>query len=183
MEGNVLANRSRKNRSKFDYYPTPKEVTIALLDFLEIPKQTVIWEPACGKGYMSDVLIDRGYTVISTDIDETGYGVGHTDFLKTNIECDWIITNPPFSLSNEFIDHCIQLGKPFALVCKSQFWHAKNRLKLFDKLKPRYILPLTWRPDFGEIGGSPTMEAIWTVWIPDNDITEYIPIEKPELVS
>lgn len=67
MKGNVLANRSRKNRSKFDYYPTPKEVTIALLEFLDIPKQTVIWEPACGKGYMSDVFIDRGYTVISTD--------------------------------------------------------------------------------------------------------------------
>lgn len=186
LEGSVLANRSRSDRKQSDYYPTPKEVTIALLNFLKIPKGTSIWEPACGKGHISKILLEKGYAVTSTDIENTGYGNGDVNFLETiKYECDWIITNPPFSLSNEFVEHCIELGKPFALVCKSQFWHSKKRLELFEKWKPRYVLPLTWRPDFdfGAKGGSPTMEVIWTVWIPQEEITEYIPLEKPNVSS
>ena len=68
MEGNVLANRSSENRKGSDYYPTPEDVTQALITFLQIPKTKVIWEPACGEGFMSNVFQKNGYTVISTDL-------------------------------------------------------------------------------------------------------------------
>ena len=41
----VGANPAEK-RSEMDFYPTPPEVTEALLQFLDLPKTTVIWEPA-----------------------------------------------------------------------------------------------------------------------------------------
>lgn len=39
-----------KKRSVTDYYPTPADVTQALLDMLLIPPGTKVWEPACGGG-------------------------------------------------------------------------------------------------------------------------------------
>ena len=46
----VLANRSAKDRRKLDFYPTPPDVTHALMQFLNLPKTTV-WECACGEGH------------------------------------------------------------------------------------------------------------------------------------
>ena len=183
MLGNVLTNRNAIDRSKTDFYPTPKEVTIALLKYLKIPKQAVIWEPACGEGHMAEAIKELGYKVISSDINNMGYGEVGIDYLTTpKRECDWIITNPPFCESVNFIKTSITYGVPFALLLKSQYWHTRNRLEMFYGFKPKAVLPLTWRPDFlfGKKGGAPTMDCIWTVWdsIPSNT-TEYLLLEKP----
>jgi len=185
MKGQILANRSSKKRSLVDFYATPQEVTKALITFLDIPKDKIIWECACGKGNMSKVIEEAGYRVISTDLYERGYGE-KVDFLtipKGKINCNWIITNPPFSKSVEFIKKSYDLGvEGFAFLLKSQYWHSKKRLSLFEKTAPAYILPLTWRPDFlfGEKSGSPTMEVLWTVWTKRNQqVARYIPLEKP----
>lgn len=188
MQGNILANRSSQDRRKSDYYPTPQDCTIALVNYLNIPKGTTIWEPACGEGYMSSALEQCGYNVISTDIEDYGCGYEVEDFLESpGRECDWIITNPPFSLSAQFVEKAISLHKPFALLLKSQYWHSKNRLPLFDKHRPKYVLPLTWRPDFefGKRGGSPTMECAWTVWGSEpSDYTIYRPLcRSAELIG
>jgi len=184
MQGDILTNRSADDRSTTDFYPTPKEVTIALLDYLKIPKESVIWEPACGKGHMAEAMKEKGYAVISSDLNETGYGVNGIDYItEASPMCDWIITNPPFSLSVDFIKRSIEHGKPFALILKSQYWHSKNRMKLFNEFRPKAVLPLTWRPDFlnGAKGGAPTMECIWTVWGTESaDYTEYVLLEKPK---
>ena len=187
MDGNILANKSAVDRSKTDFYPTPKEVTIALLKHLNIPKGSTIWEPACGDGRMAEVMKEMGYRVISSDLNDIGYGSTGIDFLNAPMaDCDWIITNPPFKISVDFIKQCREHGKPFALLLKSQYWHSKGRIQIFNDYKPKAILPLTWRPDFlfGTKGGAPTMECIWTVWDSEKtDHTEYALLEKPKLTT
>jgi hypothetical protein len=128
----IGANGERRER---DFYPTPPECTIALLDFMReqclIKPGDWIWEPACGDGAISNVATQKGFNVISTDI-LTG-----TDFLTAPTPpCDWIITNPPFSLATEFVRRASKSGKPFAMLLKSQFWHAGSRLKLFYSNPP-----------------------------------------------
>jgi hypothetical protein len=185
MDGTILSNRSAVDRNKTDFYATPTEVTVALLDFLEskelISPECLIWEPACGNGAMERVMRDRGYTVLGTDLYPQVPGVGSVNFLQTRTPyCDWIITNPPFSKATEFITQALELGKPCAFLLKSQFWHAKSRLTLFRENPPSYVLPLTWRPDFlyGAKSGSPTMECLWTVWAGSHE-SIYCPLEKP----
>lgn len=182
MQGEILANKSAKDRSKTDFYPTPPNVTKALINFLKIPKGETVWECACGEGHMSKAILDMGYNVISTELNETGYGENGVDFLNCEPrECSWIITNPPFKNSVQFIDRCIELNKPFALLLKSQYWHAKNKTEIFKKHKPKYILPLNWRPDFlfGQKGGSPTMECQWVVWDSEpSSVTQYTILER-----
>lgn len=183
MQGNILANKSAKDRPATDFYPTPLEVTVALLRFLNIPKDKIIWECACGEGHMSRAMENMGYHVVSTELNHESYGEGDVDFLTCKPRsCDWVITNPPFRCSVAFIQRCIDLGKPFALLLKSQYWHAKNKSDIFNSFKPAYVLPLTWRPDFlfGQKGGSPTMECIWVVWgTQPCEYTEYQILSKP----
>ncbi len=175
----ICGGNTAYGRNKSDYYPTPPEVTTALLDFLDIPKNQIIWEPACGQNYMVDVMKSCGYRVIATDI------LKGVDFLISDLpeNVDWIITNPPFSLSELFISRCIDHNLPFALLLKSQYWHAKRRLELFRGFKPKYICPLTWRPDFlfkTRGSGSPLMDVMWCIWEPRwSSLPAYIPLEKP----
>ena len=185
MNGAILSNRSAVDRNKTDFYATPYEVTVALLDFLEsrglISTKDTVWEPAVGSGAIADVLFDRGYRIRGSDLYPQASILPSIDFLQTSCECDWIITNPPFSKATEFITHALELGKPCAFLLKSQFWHAKSRLDLFRKNPPSYVLPLTWRPDFlhGAKSSSPTMECLWTVWAGDHNAV-YYPLEKPK---
>lgn len=162
----ISGGNSARGRRQADFYPTPPEVAVALLQFLNLPKNTTVWEPAAGEGDMAGVLQTYFETVYATDI------LDGTDFLKSSIDAaDWIITNPPFSLAEEFIRRAAKIEKPFAMLLKSQYWHASKRMALFEDIPPSYILPLTWRPDFffkereNGNGGSPLMDVMWHVWL------------------
>lgn len=150
-------------------------------------KRLYSWEPAAGEGDMLETIRACGYgESFGTDI---LYGL---DFLESpdtpdiHFGFDWIITNPPFARAEEFIRKAASLGKPFAFLVKSQFWHAKRRLSLFDEFPPSYILPLTWRPDFffkDGHGGSPLMDVMWCVWLMPHikgTQTVYRPLERPK---
>jgi type I restriction-modification system DNA methylase subunit len=166
MDGSVLTNASAPDRSATDFYPTPANVTKALADYIDVRGMTV-WEPACGAGHMARALEDAGASVIATELNYQGYGRGAIDYLAAeDMQCDFIITNPPFRLSEEFIRRSIERKKPFAMLLKSQYWHSAKRRNLWFDHIPIAVLPLTWRPDFhfGTKGGSPTMEVIWTIW-------------------
>ena len=179
----VTGGNSAAGRRQLDLYPTPPEVTVALMRFLNFPSGVSVWEPAAGDGDMADVIAQYAFPVYVTDIRDG------TDFLKSCIDdADWIITNPPFSLAEEFIRHAAELNKPFAMLLKAQYWHAARRAKLFEELPPSYILPLTWRPDFffkerdGKKGGSPLMDVMWCVWLTPwmkNVQTVYQPLPRP----
>lgn len=168
-------------RSVADFYPTPPEATQALLNFLNLEPGTTVWEPACGDGHMVKVLESNDLLVRATDIT---LGV---DFLTTEDNTSqWIITNPPFSIADKFIRKCAEYHVPFALLLKSQYWHASRRLCLFREIQPSYVLPLTWRPDFcfkERGGGSPVMDVLWCVWEPGVTHTTYIPLERPQKVG
>jgi hypothetical protein len=185
MQGTILANQSSKKRRALDFYPTPPDVTHALMDFLHLHWSTLVWEPACGDGAMAEVFKKRGYKVMASDLRETGYGQGGVDFLETRRDCDAIITNPPFSLSEQFIRHGISQAPVVAMLLKSQYWHAAKRMDLFTDFPPAYVLPLTWRPDFmgGERGGAPTMEVLWTVWIKGESDTRYRLLGRPRVAG
>ena len=174
----MIGGNPGEKRSETDFYPTPPEVTEALLRAVGVRKPAVIWEPACGEMDMVAVLQNAGHTVIATDIK---YG---QDFLTMPLqECDWIITNPPFSASDKFIERCLEHGKPFALLLKSQYWHARKRYDLFQSAPPTYVLPLTWRPDFlfkkHKSRSASLMDVMWCVWIPGSEGTLYSPLKKP----
>jgi len=85
------------DREGRDFYATPDWVTEALLQ--RVCLRDRVWEPCCGNGAMSAVLAGNGYTVVSTDIADQGFGTPGIDFLACRElppSCSSIVTNPPY---------------------------------------------------------------------------------------
>lgn len=103
----------------------------------------VVWEPACGCGNISEVVKKYANKVISTDLYDRGYGHTGVDFLKTTKlpeDCMCIITNPPYSLSDEFIKHAMDLlprsARYFALLNIS---YLAGKKRFNDIYKNQYL--------------------------------------------
>ena len=152
--------KSGYKRKRRDGYDTPEWVTEALLPFIPVPP-LVIWECATGKGKMARVLSKAGYTVFQTDISDG------TDFLKAPLSpCDWIITNPPFALAQEFIERALSHKVNFAFLLRVDYDSAVTRAHLFETCRAfsqKIILRKRIRWIEGS-KGSPSYNHAWYIW-------------------
>jgi len=131
-----------KDREPSDFYPTPREGTIALLEREKF--EGSIWECASGDGSMSKVIEEQYKDVYSSDVrtDEDVYGEKGIDFLKTNKKFNNIITNPPYRYAKEFVEHSLKYAdKKVAMLLKLVFLEGKSRYQLFQNspLKTVYV--------------------------------------------
>lgn len=142
-----------EQRAAGDYYTTDPEAVHALcrMTFDETLPQTV-WEPACGCGNISKVLEQYGCKVISTDLYDRGYGTPGIDFLqstKVPDGCRYIITNPPYSLSDQFILHAMDIlpdGGEYIALLNLSYLAGKSRFKeIYSKGYLRYIYVFSGR--------------------------------------
>lgn len=188
--GTLIGGVSADNkRHQSDFYETPAECTEALIDYLGADRLRLygsVWEPACGDGAMTDVFSRHGIPWDGGDIRKTKITLGGTDFLEQHKAPEgtgYIITNPPFSLAYEFIEHARAFGIPFAMILKSSFWNVKKNKRLFEETRPSTVLPFTWRPAMApERGRSPTMEFMWTLWGRSPSATcLFKPLGKPSI--
>lgn len=179
--GAALAGGGGSRRAD-DFYPTPAEATVALIQTAWPYIGRVVHEPACGDGAMARVLQMHGYDVIATDLIDRGYGQGGVDYLAGPSLSPSVISNPPFKLAAAFIEHGLaQQPEFFAMLLKASFWNAGARADLLERHPPRLTLPLCWRLDFTG-GGAPTMDCTWFAWgsnIPRG--LPPIPLRKPQM--
>jgi len=119
-----------------DDFQTPKEALLPLLPYLK--KGWTLWECAEGKGNLVRGLKEFGFNVVGSDI------ISGTDFFKSDLikpELDCIVTNPPYSLKNEFLKRCFELKKPFALLLPLTALESENRQRYFRKNGLQLIIP------------------------------------------
>lgn len=177
-------------RKPADLYPTPHPATVAIFKELGLNEGDQILEPACGRGDIARIMERLGFHVTATDLRHTGFGVGGIDFLTVEDEpgmvnsiYDLLMTNPPFSLAEEFIRRAIQHFKmrKVALLLKSNYWNAAGRLKLWDDCTPTGFYPCTWRLPFlkKERGNNPIMDCDWWVWDADKPPLPCRPLPRP----
>ena len=123
-------------RAENDYYPTPPYATEQLLKHEKFYGE--IWEPACGEGHISKVLEAADFTVCSSDAFYYAFG-GVRDFLDED-QCsfDHIITNPPYKLAQEFVEHSKTIAKhKIAMLLRTAFLESQERYDFFqDKVFP-----------------------------------------------
>ena len=137
------SNHCKDDREAVDFYSTDPDCVKDLLE-LESFRFHVL-EPCCGNGNIAKEVAAAGYDVTATDLYDHGYGtVGIDCFDYKNIDKD-IITNPPYSLTTEFITHMLKELQPqhkMALFLKLQFLEGQARYQqIFSqrKLKKVYI--------------------------------------------
>jgi hypothetical protein len=138
----VMAQRVEPRNSRDDF-PTPPWATRALLEHVLTKSDwtgRTCMEPACGAGHMAKVLKEYFPQVSASDA--YGYGYGSIrDFLRHPLETDsvdWIVTNPPFRLSEEFVARALRVAsRGVAILARTTFIESVGRYRnLFSSHPP-----------------------------------------------
>lgn len=114
-------------QEKNDELYTPREAIEPILKYLD--KDKTYWECTdFGDSNITKILRENGFKVIATKKEEL-------DFLKDDptFDFDVIITNPPYSIKDEFIKRCYELDKPFLLLLPLTALEGKQRNRLYKE--------------------------------------------------
>lgn len=159
-DGQMTLPKGAYERQADDLYPTPAWVTGVLCDAVRLRGK--VWEPAAGRGDMANVLRERGYEVLCSDIsgDRLGCdGCIEQDFLSMSAqaitpgkfgESFTLLTNPPYSHAEQFIRRALELTEPVGgMVCmllRNEFDCGIKRRDLWARPSFREKIVLTKRP-------------------------------------
>lgn len=188
--GKIAGGNPSRGRVDNDYYATNTESTRALLAVEEIIYPAL--EPACGEGHISKLLdekqtmsfdlIDRGYSGMTADFlmpDESLVELIKSDNKFWNIGnyigVNTVITNPPFSLFQEFLEKSLRIAKSKVIMFgKLQALEGQKRATFLQTtpLRTVYVFkkrqqPLRNGKSNDEKTGkkmSSTMAFAWFVW-------------------
>tara|TARA_R110001606_G_scaffold398979_2_gene579792 strand:+ start:772 stop:1350 length:579 start_codon:yes stop_codon:yes gene_type:complete len=170
----INGHNFRGDRQKDDFYATPSEASQQLLDVESFDGG--IYEPCCGQGHISKVLIKNGYDVESSDLVDRGYGKSNIDFLMEYKKRDNIITNPPYGrMLMKFVKQTQEIAeKKVALLLKLTFLEGQERKEFFKECPPTRVHVFSKRLSLMKNGQSydgGMMALAWFVWDKDSDKT------------
>jgi len=124
-------------REKFaepDECYTPENAIFPLLPFLS--KENMIWDCAFGSGLLAEHFNKHGFNVV---------GIKNYDFLKEDSDkianFDIIITNPPYSQKDKFLERAFEINKPFAFLLPLTALEGIKRSKMFKDKNIQLIIP------------------------------------------
>jgi hypothetical protein len=177
--GAVMAQRTEPPDS-LDDFPTPPWSTRALFSHVigARPLWESVWEPACGRGLMSEVLTEHfAGQVYASDVHDYGHGYAVGSFLGEGADraaCpfqpDWVITNPPFNLAQDFLQRGLAEARiGVALLLRLAWLESQKRWQGIYSVTPPHTVAIfvervpmhrgRWEPD----GVTMTAYA-WFVW-------------------
>lgn len=148
LSGGKLAGGNPENeRVENDFYATnPKAVEMLLKEYNF--KGRAWLEPCVGQGHISKTVLNyynNNIWIDGVDLIDRGFpNTIATDFLtyEPKGKYDVVISNPPFSLAQEFIEKGFELLKDngqMAMFLKIQFLEGGKRKEFFEKYPPKYI--------------------------------------------
>ena len=158
-----------------DLYETPAVAVEALLRVLPLPAGA-IWEPACGRGAIANVLRAHGHRVVCTDLVDYGadpastYGVDFPKTTEVPPGVTSILTNPPYSIANEFVAHALELCPNVVMLLRLAFLESERRSPILDDAGLRRVLafrkrlPMMHRDGWEGRKASSGMAFAWFVW-------------------
>ncbi len=201
----VMQQRSEPDDS-LDDFPTQPWATRALMKYVIMPHMDVyspetilrkssVWEPACNRGHMAKPLMEYFGRVHTSDIHDYGYESGEwcqdrvTDFLWPGSESplivkqgvEWVITNPPFRLAEQFIARAWQIKgvQGVAVIVRTSFLEGVGRYEnLFSRSPPTLVAQFSERVPMvkGRLTatGSTATSYCWLVWMMGEEGTRLI---------
>ena len=121
--------------ARTDEWYTDQDIVDKCLEILDAPQGSTILCPFdSDESKFVQTLKAQGFKVI--------YGI--TDFIDSeqDYECDYIVTNPPFSLKDQIIERVFKYGKRTVLVLPLDTMGGKARRKLFKEYEfPQIYVP------------------------------------------
>jgi hypothetical protein len=154
-----------------DLYETPACAVEALLRVEKIPH--MLWEPAAGPGSIVRTLRNHGHAVIASDIID--YGGLHfvRDFLGeigAPAGVETVITNPPYRLAEEFVEHAIRLCPRVVMLLRLAFLESERRCAILEDRGLARVhvfrkrLPMMHRAGWEGRKANSGMAFAWFIW-------------------
>lgn len=114
--------------SKNDEFYTPEYAIKPILKYIKMP--CIVWCPfdTAESNFvkMLSSYAACGVSVVHSHIADGG------DFFNMSPHCDYIISNPPYSLKGKVLHRLFQIGKPFAmLVGVVGLFESQDRFEMF----------------------------------------------------
>jgi hypothetical protein len=169
----VMSQRHEAHDS-LDFFPTPPWATRALCAHVISLADQTVYDPACGAGDMVRPLREYAAAVFASDIHDYGHGFAVHDFLMPFSAhgtplADWIITNPPFRLGEQFARRALASATTgAALLVRTAFLESQERHKLFTEAPPAVIAQFVERVPMvkGRLDAkaSTATAYAWVVW-------------------
>lgn len=185
-----------KAREKNDFYPTPFWLTRAILPDLEIRlRRSSLWpsprvyEPAAGTLAIVNELQDNWprSLIEYSDIDTKFGEYGGIDFLVEKPEpiFDLIITNPPYTYAQEFVERAKLWRRTeqslIVFLLRVNFLGSKKRAKWLRANTPSVAVSPK-RPSMGlnKLGkkGTDATEYAWMIWGPGDPTVSILETEE-----
>ena len=160
--------------NKNDEYYTPAYAVYPIMKYLK--EKSTIWCPFDKKeSQFVQVLLRNGFDVIYGHI-ETGQ-----DFFEVEVpDCDYIISNPPYSLKGDIFKRLYDIGKPFAMLINFQgIFDHKDRFEMFrnNKVEMLWLSPRVnyIKPNENSVSGVPFQSGYLCSGIFENGLNfEYV---------
>lgn len=167
-------------QSKLDDFPTPPWGTRA---FIRTMRRRGImiggrcWDPGANRGFMVRPLQEAFETVRASDVFDYGFGYGVEDFLleKTRHQCDWLVTNPPFVIAEDFWVKAMSVATiGVAFLTRPGFLEGTGRYeRIYSRRRPNLILQYAERLPMvkgrcEKMAGTAT-QYLWSIWF-QNDV-------------
>ncbi|QIZ02611.1 acetyl-coenzyme A synthetase [Aeromonas phage AhyVDH1] len=182
------------NTVENENYPTPESAVRALMAKLDLKADDTFLEPCCGDLHdaegnptpciynLVDLSESRKYWA------EIRMG---REFLGMDFEgrkFDVIITNPPFSLSCEFLTKCMGLlndGGTLIFLQRVNWLGSKKRVKFWkDVTFPEKTPILVPRPKFNKAKkGTDSCEYCWYIWDKGGRTARAIPVGLSHIIA
>ena len=150
----AVMQRRKSGPEALDYFPTPPFATRALCEYLADELGSLdrlsAWEPACGELHMVRPLREYFASVRASDVHRYCDDHDLIDFTLTGATeppVDFVITNPPFTLAQEFIETGLRVARiGVAMLVRSAFLESESRLdELFSITPPSLVLQFAER--------------------------------------
>lgn len=159
----------RKIGDQDELYNTPEVAMDAFTTIFPSFDSYTWWDPCDGLGGISDYLSEKGAKVYRSDTvkrRDCKNWLGSLDFLKAQESpADYLIFNPPFTLTEAFIDKAHELGKPFWMINRLTTLESKRALKFMHRWGMESVHVFSFRISFTKgIGRIATGRAVPYAW-------------------
>jgi hypothetical protein len=177
----VSATNRGTIRNESDFYETPEQTINIFLDNFLIQEGNML-EPCAGQGAISKVITNRYPTNFLMQVElqpsnadylsKYGHYIDICNFLnwypdnEEVTEFNTIITNPPFSIAQEIIEHCFEISHKdtdIIMLLRLGFLESKKRRQFWKDYPLAQLYPLISRPSFTGKGTDATAYG-WFVW-------------------
>lgn len=184
-KSHAVMQQRHEPHDSLDDFPSPSWAVRGFVEYVLLPhfpqiRDQKVWEVAANRGCMAKPLAEYFNDVYASDIHDYGWeGLDKIeDFLFPGSEddvrpIDWVITNPPFRLCEQFIEKASNIAEVgYAFLVRTSFIEGVGRYNnIYRNNPPTIVAQYTERVGMARGKVSPDISTAtsyaWVVWIKD----------------